>query len=43
MSFSRVNAIALLANPGNVNIKADEPEIRAGANRLKQLGTDRQH
>jgi len=31
-----VNAIALLANPGNVNIKADEPEIRAAADRLKQ-------
>jgi putative ABC transport system substrate-binding protein len=31
-----VKAIALLANPGNVNIKADEPEIRAAADRLKQ-------
>jgi putative ABC transport system substrate-binding protein len=30
------NTIALLANPGNVNIKADEPEIRAAADRLKQ-------
>jgi putative tryptophan/tyrosine transport system substrate-binding protein len=30
------NAIALLANPGNVNIKSDEPEIRAAADRLKQ-------
>jgi putative tryptophan/tyrosine transport system substrate-binding protein len=30
------NAIALLANPGNVNIKTDEPEIRAAADRLKQ-------
>jgi len=30
------NAIALLANPGNVNIKIDEPEIRAAADRLKQ-------
>jgi putative ABC transport system substrate-binding protein len=29
------NTIALLANPGNVNIKADEPEIRAAADRLK--------
>jgi putative ABC transport system substrate-binding protein len=29
------NAIALLANPGNVNIKTDEPEIRAAADRLK--------
>jgi putative ABC transport system substrate-binding protein len=25
----------LLANPGNVNIKTDEPEIRAAADRLK--------
>jgi putative tryptophan/tyrosine transport system substrate-binding protein len=25
------NTIALLANPGNVNIKTDEPEIRAAA------------
>jgi putative ABC transport system substrate-binding protein len=30
------NTIALLANPGNVNIKTDEPEIRAAANRLKK-------
>jgi putative ABC transport system substrate-binding protein len=30
------NTIALLANPGNVNIKTDEPEIRAAADRLKQ-------
>ena len=30
------NTIALFANPGNVNIKADEPEIRAAADRLKQ-------
>jgi putative tryptophan/tyrosine transport system substrate-binding protein len=30
------NAIALLANPGNVNIKTDEPEISAAADRLKQ-------
>jgi putative tryptophan/tyrosine transport system substrate-binding protein len=30
------NTIALLANPGNVNIKTDEPEIRAAANGLKQ-------
>src|ERR1700692_4441807 len=29
------NTIALLANPGNVNIKTDEPEIRAAADRLK--------
>jgi putative tryptophan/tyrosine transport system substrate-binding protein len=29
------DAIALLANPGNVNIKTDEPEIRAAADRLK--------
>ena len=29
------DTIALLANPGNVNIKADEPEIRAAADRLK--------
>jgi putative tryptophan/tyrosine transport system substrate-binding protein len=28
--------IALLANPGNVNIKTDEPEIRAAADGLKQ-------
>jgi putative ABC transport system substrate-binding protein len=28
------DTIALLANPGNVNIKADEPEIRAAADRL---------
>jgi putative ABC transport system substrate-binding protein len=30
------NTIALLANPGNVNIKTDEPEIQAAANRLKK-------
>jgi putative ABC transport system substrate-binding protein len=30
------NTIALLANPGNVNIKTDEPEIQAAADRLKQ-------
>src|ERR1700733_7478959 len=30
------NTIALLANPGNVNTKTDEPEIRAAADRLKQ-------
>jgi putative tryptophan/tyrosine transport system substrate-binding protein len=30
------NTIALLANPGNVNSKTDEPEIRAAADRLKQ-------
>ena len=30
------NTIALLANPGNVNIKTDEPEIWAAADRLKQ-------
>ena len=30
------NTIALLANPGNVNIKTDEPEIRVAADRLKQ-------
>jgi putative ABC transport system substrate-binding protein len=29
------NTIALLANPGNVNIKTDEPEISAAAERLK--------
>jgi putative ABC transport system substrate-binding protein len=29
------NTIGLLANPGNVNIKTDEPEIRAAADRLK--------
>jgi putative tryptophan/tyrosine transport system substrate-binding protein len=29
------NTIALLANPGNVNIKTDEPEIRAAADGLK--------
>jgi len=29
------NTIALLANPGNVNLKTDEPEIRAAADRLK--------
>jgi putative tryptophan/tyrosine transport system substrate-binding protein len=29
------NTIALLANPGNVNIKTDESEIRAAADRLK--------
>ena len=30
------NTIALLANPGNVNIKTDEPEILAAADRLKK-------
>jgi len=30
------DTIALLSNPGNVNIKTDEPEIRAAADRLKQ-------
>ena len=30
------NTIALLANPGNVNVKTDEPEVRAAADRLKQ-------
>jgi putative ABC transport system substrate-binding protein len=30
------NTMALLANPGNVNIKTDEPEIRAAADRLMQ-------
>jgi putative ABC transport system substrate-binding protein len=30
------NTIALLANPGNVNFKTYEPEIRAAADRLKQ-------
>ena len=30
------DTIALLANPGNVNPKTDEPEIRAAADRLKQ-------
>jgi putative ABC transport system substrate-binding protein len=30
------NTIALLANPGNVNMKTDEPEIRAAADGLKQ-------
>jgi putative tryptophan/tyrosine transport system substrate-binding protein len=30
------NKIALLANPGNVNIKTDEPEIWAAADRLKK-------
>jgi putative ABC transport system substrate-binding protein len=30
------NTIALLANPGNVNSKTDEPEIRAAADRLKR-------
>jgi putative tryptophan/tyrosine transport system substrate-binding protein len=30
------NTIALVANSGNVNIKTDEPEIRAAADRLKQ-------
>jgi putative ABC transport system substrate-binding protein len=29
------NTIGLLANPGNVNIKTDEPEIWAAADRLK--------
>lgn len=28
--------IALLANPANVNVKTDEPEIRAAADRLKR-------
>jgi putative tryptophan/tyrosine transport system substrate-binding protein len=28
------NTIGLLANPGNVNVKTDEPEIRAAADRL---------
>src|ERR1700721_1965412 len=31
-----VNTIALLANSGNVNIKTDEPEIRAAAARFKK-------
>jgi putative ABC transport system substrate-binding protein len=30
------NTIALLANPGNANIKTDEPEIRAAVDRFKQ-------
>jgi len=30
------DTIALLANPGNVNVKTDEPEIQAAADRLKQ-------
>ena len=30
------DTIALLANPGNVNIKTDEPEIRAAVDRLKK-------
>jgi putative tryptophan/tyrosine transport system substrate-binding protein len=30
------NTIALLANPGNVNSKTDEPEIRAAADHLKR-------
>src|ERR1700691_2070108 len=30
------NTIALLANPANVNIKTDDPEIRAAADGLKQ-------
>jgi len=30
------NTIALLANPGNVNIKTDEPEIWAAADRFKK-------
>ena len=30
------NTIASLVNPSNVNIKIDEPEIRAAADRLKQ-------
>ena len=30
------NTIAFLVNPGNVNMKIDEPEIRAAADRLKQ-------
>ena len=36
------NPIGLLANPGNVNIKTDEPEISAAADRLKR-GADRQY
>ena len=34
--FPAADTIALLANPGNVNTKTDEPEIRAAADRLKQ-------
>ena len=30
------DTIALLENPGNVNVKTDEPEIRAAADRLKR-------
>ena len=30
------NTIALLANPGNVNIKTDEPEIQAAANTSRE-------
>jgi putative ABC transport system substrate-binding protein len=30
------DTIALLVNPGNVNAKTDEPEVRAAADRLKQ-------
>jgi putative ABC transport system substrate-binding protein len=30
------DTVALLANPGNVNAKTDEPEIRTAADRLKQ-------
>jgi putative ABC transport system substrate-binding protein len=30
------NSNAVLANPGNVNVKTDEPEIRAAVDRLKQ-------
>ena len=30
------DTIALLANPGNVNVKTDEPEIRAAVDRLKK-------
>ena len=30
------NRVGLLANPGNVNMKTDEPEIRAAADRLQQ-------
>jgi putative tryptophan/tyrosine transport system substrate-binding protein len=30
------DTIVLLANPGNVNVETDEPEIRAAAGRLKQ-------
>jgi putative ABC transport system substrate-binding protein len=33
--FPTADTIALLANPDNLNIKTDEPEIRAAADRLK--------